>query len=586
MLAPRTLRGRLTLTLIGLVIGVLALLGLYLGIAGRQLYVERLANQLASQARMVAAAVGPALRSGEGVAAVDPLVKQLGSGIDARITIVAADGTVLGDSDADPRTMDNHGRRPEVIVARSAGFGEVERHSATLDADFLYVAVPIPDAGGAVARIALPLDEVESAVARIRRDIATAMVIAGLVATAVGVFIAARITGPLQELRRQSRAVAAGRLDASVRPAAEEELGDLGRAFNVMTANLRRLVAEQERTRTRLEATLANLNDGVVITDRADIVVRLNPAAARMLGAPGDEAAGRPFLVASRDHDLAALLRQAQTSGEPTSATIDYSRGSRVLEAFARPFASGGEQLGLIVLRDVTELRRLERVRREFVANVSHELRTPLASIRAVVETLEAGAVDEPEVAREFFARIIGEVDHLAGLVDELLDLARLESGRAALKLESQDPAEIIRATVERLRPQAERAGLTLRMASPPDLPRVRIDRGRIEQVLINLIHNAIKFTPDGGEIVAAAMEADGMLRITVRDSGVGIAADELPRVFERFYKTDPARRSPGSGLGLAIAKHIVQAHGGTILAESAPGQGTTIAFTVPLAAT
>src|SRR5215212_2846301 len=237
-----------------------------------------------------------------------------------------------------------------------------------------------------------------------------------------------------------------------------------------------------------------------------------------------------------------------------------------------------------MVLRDVTEIRRLERMRREFVANVSHELRTPLASIRAVVETLEAGAADDPAVAGEFFGRIIAEVDHLVGLVDELLDLARLESGRAVFTVETCDPVDLLTRGVERLRPQVERAGLAIRVEVESDLPHVWVDRGRIEQVLINLVHNAVKFTPEGGEIVARAELADGMLQMSVRDTGVGVSAEELPRIFERFYKSDAARRSPGSGLGLAIAKHTVQAHGGTIWAESTPGAGATVSFTVPLA--
>jgi two-component system phosphate regulon sensor histidine kinase PhoR len=584
-LPSRTVRGRLVLTLVGLVVGVVALLGIYLAGAGRQLYVDRLANQLAVQARIAGAAVAPALAAGEGIEAIDPLVKWLGQGVDTRITIVAADGTVLGDSRADPRTMDNHGTRPEVVAAHAAGFGETERHSATLDTDFLYVAAPIPETPGVVARVALPLGEVDAAVWRIRRDIAIAALIAAALAIAVGVFIAGRITGPLEDLRRQTQAVAAGQLDAVVRPVGPAEIGDLGRAFNAMTADLRRSVAEQERTRTRLEATLANLHDGVVISDEGGAVVRFNGAAAVMLGTTSAEAIGRPFLMVSRDHDLANLLRTALSSDAPQSATIEYGREPRVLEASARPFVSGGERLGLVVLRDVTELRRLERMRREFVANVSHELRTPLTSIRAVVETLESGAVDDPALAAEFLHRIIGEVDHLAALVDELLDLARLEMGRVSLALEPHDPAAVLVRAVERLRPQAERAGVALRVDTPSPLPPVRIDRIRIEQVLLNLLHNAVKFTPQGGQIVVGAVVADEMLRVSVRDTGAGIAAEELPRIFERFYKTDPARRTPGSGLGLAIAKHIVLAHGGTIWAERAPGHGTTTLFTMPPAA-
>src|SRR5215210_4454809 len=232
------------------------------------------------------------------------------------------------------------------------------------------------------------------------------------------------------------------------------ELGDFARAFNAMAADLRRLVTAQERSRSRLEATLANLNEGVVITDEAGTVVRLNAAATRILGTTIEESVDRSFIVASRDHDLAELLGVALTKDEARTATVEHGLDHRILEASARPFSGGGERLGLVVLRDVTELRRLERMRREFVANVSHELRTPLASIRAVVETLEAGVADDPAVAGDFLRRIIGEVDHLVGLVDELLDLARLESGRAVLESEASDPAALLARAVERLRPQ------------------------------------------------------------------------------------------------------------------------------------
>ena len=582
-LVPRTLRSRLALTQVGLVVAVLLALGVYLALAGRQLYVDRLTEQLTAQAQIAAAAVAPALEAGDGVAAIDPLVKRLGGRIDARVTIVAADGSVLGDSRANPATMDNHAARTEVIAARRTGIGEAERHSATLDADFLYVAVPIPEASGAVARVALPLHEVAAAVGRIRRDVAIATVTAAALAIAVAVVVAGRITGPLEDLRRQAGIIATGQLGAVMRPAGTRELADLAHAFNAMAADLRRLITEQERSRSRLEATLANLNDGVVITDEAGTVVRLNAAATRMLGATSEEAVGQPFVVVSRDHDLADLLSAALATNGPRAATVEYSRDRRVLEASAQPFSGGGERLGLVVLRDVTELRRLERMRQEFVANVSHELRTPLASIRVLVETLEAGAADDPAVAGAFLRRIIGEVDHLVGLVDELLDLARLETGRAVLRVEAWEPVDLLTRAVERLRPQVERAGLVLRVEVPPELPRLRVDRGRIEQVLMNLIHNAVKFTPEGGEIVVGAEMADGMVLMSVRDTGVGIAAEELPRIFERFYKSDAARRSPGSGLGLAIAKHIVQAHGGKIWAESMPGRGATFFFTLPL---
>ena len=383
-------------------------------------------------------------------------------------------------------------------------------------------------------------------------------------------------------MRRHAAAVARGDLDSSATPASTRELGDLARAFNTMTRRVRDLVDESENSRSRLEAIFANLGDGVIIVDQDTTVIGVNNAALAILGTRSNWAVGRPLVVAARDVDLHKLLQHSYTSGKQQSATIQYAPSGKVFEAVAQPVDRKGERLGILVLRDVTELRRLEAVRREFVANVSHELRTPLASIRALVETLEAGAIDDPEVSSDFLHRVVGEVDRLTALVDELLDLARLESGRVSLRLETIAPQNLITKGAERLLPQIERAQLTLKVEVAPGLASISVDRGRIEQVLLNLVHNAIKFSRPGGTITVSAKGDAGSLIVSVRDTGVGIASSELPRVFERFYKSDKARRSDGTGLGLAIAKHIVQIHGGAIWVESEQGRGTTFTFSLP----
>jgi two-component system phosphate regulon sensor histidine kinase PhoR len=231
----------------------------------------------------------------------------------------------------------------------------------------------------------------------------------------------------------------------------------------------------------------------------------------------------------------------------------------------------------------VSELHRLENVRRDFVANVSHELRTPLTSIRAVVETLEAGAIDDPDVAMDFLGRIVGEVERLNALVEDLLDFARMEAGRAPLQIEKIDIGKAVRRGAERLMPQVERAGLTLTFDIAEVLTEIAVDIKRIEQVLLNLIHNAIKFTPAGGEISVSVSRQNQDIVIKVKDTGIGIEEEEQGRLFERFYKSDKARRSDGTGLGLAIAKHIVQLHGGTLWVDSVPGEGATFTFTLPV---
>ena len=453
---PRTLRGRLILTNVGLVIAIVALLGGYLVVAGRTRDADRLTVQLTAQARLAGEAVAPVLLAGGGATEVDPLVKRLAAGIEARMTVIAPDGAALGDSAVDPLTLPNQANRPEVRAAR---VDDAAQPIASRDGGRLTVAVPIRSVPGAVVRASLPLAAVYVPWREIARDVAIAVVVGAALAAVAAAIVGARIAGPVENLRRHARAVAAGRLDAEVQPARTQELGDLARAFNAMTARLRTSLAERERTRLRLEATLASLGDGVVITDREGVVVRLNAAAARMLGTATDEAVGNAFVRVSRDHELGGLLRDALATNAPQAATIEYGLNRQVLEAAAQPVSGGGEALGVVVLRDVTELRRLERMRREFVANVSHELRTPLSSIRLLVETLEAGALDEPGLAHDFLRRIVGEVERLARLVDELLDLARLESGRVTLNRERLAPNDLLASGVERLRPQIERAG-------------------------------------------------------------------------------------------------------------------------------
>jgi two-component system phosphate regulon sensor histidine kinase PhoR len=281
---------------------------------------------------------------------------------------------------------------------------------------------------------------------------------------------------------------------------------------------------------------------------------------------------------------LITLLREALRRQETRQSVIELTLGERTIEATAGPVAGFNEPHAIVLLRDVTELRRLETVRREFVANVSHELRTPIASIKAMVETLEAGAIEDRDLTYDFLNRMVGESDRLAALVDDLLDLGRLELGRVTLHIEPLDPADLLNRAVERLRPQTERARVSLTTAIPAGLPRVAADRARIEQVVLNLVHNAIKFTPAGGSISVTASPGDAELVVSVQDTGAGIAPEELGRLFERFYKVDRSRRSEGTGLGLAIAKHIVQAHDGSIWVESEVGKGSRFYFTLPFA--
>lgn len=582
-LVPRTLGTRLALTYSVLVVLIVAILGWSVERTVRDFSIGRLQTDLLEETEIAGDILSPLILGQADAARLGAAVDRLGDALKVRVTVVAADGTVLADSSADATRMENHADRTEIQRALRSGIGLADHPSGTLGVPFVYVARAIAD-GGAVVRLGMPQSAVDALIADVQRQIAAAALIAGALMTGAGWFVARRIGSALGDMQRQATAVAAGRLDVAVDPAPTQELGDLGRAFNAMTATLRGTLTELERVRARLEATLADLSDGVVITDERGHVVLANAAAMEMLAVHG-EVSGEPLVEVGRDHELADLLDRALTMADvPAERVIHHGRSGKILQAAARRLDAAGERIGVVVLRDLTELRRLEGVRRDFVANVSHELRTPLTSIRALVETLEAGALHDPAVSSEFLHRIVSEVDRLAALVDELLDLARLESGRVRLKLEPIDAEAAIRRTLRRLAPQTEQAHLVVDFEVEPDMPSFVGDRDRVDQVLLNLVHNAIKFTPTGGIISLCARRAGDAIEFQVRDSGVGVDPEDMPRLFERFYKADRARHSQGTGLGLAIAKHIVQVHGGTIWAEPNAPRGTVFIVRLPIA--
>lgn len=581
-LTPKLLGTRLALTYSFLVLFVVMALGYSLTQTIRGFYLSWLSTELAEESAVVGGIINGLVSRGASNDEIDDTLRQLASDLNVRLTLIAPDGVVVADSQHPVQEMDNHKDRPEVREAVVAGIGTATRQSATEHVPYFYVASVI-DPDNTVIRLSVPISVVERLIDDVEWQIGVAAMTAGILMAGAGLFVARRVTKALNELRRQAAAVAAGTLDVLVDPSPTQELGDLGRAFNTMTLTLRETVTELEQTRTRLEATLSDLSDGVVISDERGHVLLANEAAREMLGA-GSVANGTPFFQIGRDHELSELLERALASqyGRAESV-IHHVRSGKILQASARGLDTADERIGVLVLRDLTELRRLESVRRDFVANVSHELRTPLTSIRALVETLEAGAISDPEVSGDFLHRIVSEVERLTTLVDELLDLARLESGRMSLRFMRETPEDLVEQAAVRLSPQIERAGLTISWNVASDLPEIRCDRERIGQVLLNLIHNAIKFTPSGGSIHVSAQRVGTEVEFRVEDTGIGVLPDDIPRLFERFYKTDRARRSVGTGLGLAISKHIVMGHGGVIWAQHNRPTGTVFIFRLPI---
>jgi len=577
-----SIRWRIAVAFMVLIIVCIGGLSAYLVHFVRGNYLDNLELQLTSQAQLVGDTTETYFISGQ-TEEVDVLAKRLGRQIGARITIIDEDGVVLGDSDKNPAAMENHGNRPEVIEAVSSGVGSSIRYSTTLGCDMMYVAVPVTVKGDVVSisRIALPLTEINKSLGHINRIVIAGAAIAAIIAILVAIYISRATTEPVKELTQMSKRMAEGELDQKVGVSSRDEIAELAGAFNQMAAKLKEMVSLLTAERDKMFAILSNVADGILVLDSEGRVTMINQAASRILQLGEHKALGHTFIEVVHDHELDDVLQRSLKTGEQQTGLVETELGKQFLGVIATPLR--GQSGSVVLLQNLTELHRLETVRRDFVANISHELRTPVASLKVLAETLQEGVVDDPTVAREFLTRINLETDRLAQMVNELSELSRMESGEVSLKTTPADISEVVARAVERLRMQADRAQVSLVVDIPAELPRVLADKERVEQVLVNLLHNAIKFTPSHGTIdVSAKAEGDNML-VSIVDTGVGIPADDLPRIFERFFKADKARAGGGTGLGLAIAKHIVEAHGGRIWAESIEGKGSTFTFTMPV---
>ncbi|HEX9269161.1 MAG TPA: ATP-binding protein [Candidatus Limnocylindria bacterium] len=572
---PRTLAGRIVAaSVVGFLAGLL-FLAVVAPLIAQEHDGDALRDRLASEAGIVAELSRDGLRA-EDADALDALAHRLASSAGVRITIIGRTGVVLGESDEDRRTMENHSSRPEVAAALAGDTGSVIRRSATVGLDLVYVAVPVRDGATivGVARTALPLSTLRSLTAPLVGLIVASGLGALLIVVVVLAILVRQVTRPIARLTAGAERLARGDA-ASFAVGGPDEVARLGGALRRMSSVI---IGERERAeleRDRLAVLIDELADAVVIASADGRILRANRAAARRLGVP--EPVGRRLVEVVRDHEVIEAIGAARADADEVGQ-LERAEPARFERIITRLLA-GGELL--LVIQDLTNLRRLETVRRDFVANVSHELRTPLASLKAIAETLGAGAIDDRDAARDFVRRMEIEIGDLARLVEELLTLGRFEAGDAAIRREPVAPAELLRHAQDRMAALAARAGIDL-LVTAADLPTVLADRERIDQVFANLIHNATKHTPAGGTIRLSAATRDRSVAFSVADTGEGIALHERERIFERFYKTDRSRGGGGSGLGLAIVKHIVQAHGGEIRVDSDGPRGATFTFTLP----
>ncbi len=542
----RSLRVRIALAYTALIILAMTALGLVLlGDEDRRMRAA-LDARLLSEARLAAEAAAPLLARDR--AEAEAFLRR----------VAAATGTELALHDPASAALP-----PEARAAVERGSGHASRTDPATGQRARYAAAAITQDARVlgVVQVSAPDTAAGAAARRITLTVLVAAVAAVAGAAVLARMIAGSVTRPLARLRRAARALAMGEVVPERPAGGGAEVEALAAAFDDMGARLRENLATLAEERSRLEALLAASADAVLALDAEGVVRYENPAAVALLG-PGT---GRPFAEVARHHELSALARAAR-GGQRQTSVVRLDPREQWLEATISPIRGGG-WAALVILHDITESRRADTIRRDFVANVSHELRTPLAGIKAVVETLRDGAIHDPPVAAGFLERVDSEVDRLVHLVEELLQLARLESG-AAMEMGEVEPRALLGRCVARFAHMAERGGVRLTLAEGPPLPPITADAARLEQAAGNLIHNAIKFTPPGGSITVRAERASGRLRISVADTGSGIDPADLPRIFERFYVADRARSGSGTGLGLAIVKHVARAHGGTASAS------------------
>jgi len=533
-----------------------------------------------------------------------------------RITLILPDGSVAADSAADPASMENHLSRPEVAAAMEGGLGTARRRSATLGTELLYAAAPLrggPAAAGAraaaapsaVLRIAVEAPTLKARVAKARWAILIAAAVFAAIAALAAAAFSGSLSTPIAMLAERARAYASG-LRPAARPgvpggsgavatrgrglaAMPSELAALELDLDSMASQLAAKIRDAEAQGRELEAILDTMSEAVLALD-GELRVRLaNPAALSLFGLRRmEEAAGRSLLDAARSSELADLARRCLDEGRALRAEIALDRpGERWFRALAAPFraAPAASAPGLVlVLDDVTELRRLERVRRDFVANVSHELRTPVQVVKGFAESLPDMIDEDREKARRHAGIIARNASRMESLMADLLALASLErDGNGALRLEEVEVERLLAEATEAVAPKAEAKGIAIRAECPPGLA-ARLDPGLVVQALVNLLDNALKYSPAASPVTIAARLEPGRLVLEVRDRGIGIPAEDQGRLFERFYRVDKARSRElgGTGLGLAIVKHIALAHGGSAAVESWEGEGSAFRIFIP----
>jgi len=515
-------------------------------------------------------------------------IGHLGQVARARVTVINAGGSVLADSQGDAPHMEAHLNRPEVEEARIRGYGKAIRRSHTLQVDMLYVAVALRN-GEAIqgyVRMARPLHEVENAVERMYVSLFRAIGFALIPALLIALLYTRKIFKPVREMRDYTRAIRRGKLPGALLVDTSDELGQVAEDINYLVTEYREKIRLAHEEKGKLESVLASMVEGIVILDSRSRIESCNRGIETILDRPETDILGKTLLEAFMNVDLWNALNRFRQNREPVLQEISLGgKQPRIVDVSISAIQDlpDGEEKTMFVFHDVTQLKKLEQMRTDFVANVTHEIRTPLTAIIGFIQTLLAGAMEDRETARKFLQTIANNAERLSRLVDDLLTLSSIELNEASLNLEALPVDALVRTVLPMVESAAREKKIRLEVAIPEVVPNILADRDRAAQVLMNVLHNAVKFTPDGGSVTVSGYEdeKEDWVILQVEDTGIGIPTREIPRLGERFYRVDKARSRElgGTGLGLSIVKHLMAAHGGKMQIASNIGKGTTVSL-------
>lgn len=583
-------RMKLTLTILGLISLVLLLMGLYFAKVLENSYLQTLHELLYRESRLIAQVVRfPEVFSHQGT--LQEQVEMIAPSTEVRVTVMNSEGEVLYDNYSTPQRMENHMDRPEFQTALQGKTGISRRYSETVGEEMMYVAVPVmqgTETIGAV-RSAMSMRDIADTIHNMWYSLLTGLLITLVISSIIVSRISISITRPIEEITRVARNITQRQFESRVRIKATDEIGQLAGAINFMASSLEQQMYEISENQQRLSGVLNNMTSGVIFISEHRRIMLVNPAVEKLLGSPANDLVGKLHIEAGKSFGLSQYIDRCLDKGEKFRQEVQiYYPQERILDVNFAPYINfKGEAKGVVVvLHDITEIRRLEKMRSDFVANVSHELRTPITSIKGFTETLLDGAMQDEETCRTFLQIISDESERLYRMIRDILDLSKIEQKRIPLHLENVHIQELISSAAALVHEQAQRKNLTIHLpAAQPEIW-MTTDKDCLQQILLNLLANAIAYTPEYGQIKIEAEVEQNHLKLKVSDTGIGIPEKDIPRIFERFYRVDKARSrdSGGTGLGLAIVKHLVENLHGQIHVDSVEGAGTTFTITLPYA--